>query len=214
MPVIPGWHYFEIPYKLSLALHYPGFVICVFPDVWFILHLCLSARSIIYFVSSSERRSAHHIMSFWKPYNIFRIQSMIIRDCKRPVSLYSAVYEYCWRLLVAFSKAEIKNQGKPTKEKLVSYLQKWITLWQNIWNSIPPSQLLTTTRQKAPTFEWVSWDCIWGELEVFVVVILKWMWLCSVSLYVKYREKDFQKCLHDSRTIQKQNERVNPQLNS
>lgn len=37
--------------------------------------------------------------------------------------------------------------------------------------------------------------------------------LCE-SLYVKYREKDFQKCLHDSRTFQKQNERVNPPLNS
>lgn len=164
---------------------YPGFVICAFPDVWFILHCCLSARSVIYFVSTLEQRSVHHISSVWSPYCIFRIQRVIINHCERPRLLYSAIYEYCWRLLIAFSKQEINTHRK-----------SWFCTCKNglhydkifaVASICPP----TTTKQKLPSFcHWTSelvlcvrriggLCCRNSEMNVIV--------FCE-SLYVKYWE--------------------------
>lgn len=94
---------------------------------------------------------------------------MIINHCERPRLLYSAIYEYCWRLLIAFSKQEINTHRK-----------SWFYTCKNglhydkifeVTSLLPP----TTTKQNYLAFaiEQVSWYCVLEELEVCVVGTLK-----------------------------------------
>lgn len=64
MPVIPGCPYFEIPYKLSLVLHYPAFVICFSWCVVYIVSLLLcQVHHLFCKLFRAESCSSHNVLS-------------------------------------------------------------------------------------------------------------------------------------------------------
>lgn len=152
MPVIPGCPYFEIPYKLSHVLHYPGFVICVSPDVWFILWLVYIVSLLVCQVHHllcrlfrAESCSSYHV--FFEANTIFLESkdwsSVIVKD-KYPFILLSL------NTVRGFSLPSPSKESKLRTTEEVGFALKQIgcAVTKGLIKNIPPP---TNKQMNRPT---------------------------------------------------------------